>query len=867
MTDSLVKPLPNIISFHLTAFDVHCLLVYRPPSNSPDVNKAVLRYITEFCTDKEVILIGDFNLPSIDWLVDPPTASNVTDSSFLECFSSLGLTQWVHDSTYPRSGNILDLVLTSESDRIGRINVLPPLPGCDHSPTMFEYAFDGVHPQGLPSIPSKHWQKGNYGAISDYLSHLDWDFELAYLNADESFKHFAGVLHNLVQQFVPIKPKSVKKAPWLKRPPSSLISRRHAAWQSYKHARQQFGRRSSDSSAAYASFQYWNNRYRNFTASCQAEHEERLLLLTKDNPKLLHSYIRSKKVGAPSVGPIKLDSGRLTDRPGEMAEAFASSFASVFTKHSPDNPCPHQNFDGTIDSLSFTVDQVLKALLNLDGNSAMGPDSLHPLLLKRCANELAYPLHVIFTRCLSEGQLPTDWKSSTVLPIFKKGTRYDPLNYRPISLTSVCCKTFERLLCEHLTDYLESNMLLSPHQFGFRASRSTMDQLLMVYDNVSRNVDEGHIVDVILFDFSKAFDVVVHDVLIAKLKSLGICGNILHCIHSFLTNRSMRVCVNGHYSQDRDVLSGVPQGSVLGPLLFLIYINSIGSNLSCNYKIFADDLKLYANVNYPDRSSSAPRSSGDIQSDIDNLFSTAASWGLHMNVKKCAVLRFSRSFPNLVAPHYILGGTPIPSADSASDLGVLVDTGLKFHQHVQSIAHKASSLTYSFLKSTVCRSPQFMTFLLTTHVRPVLEYASCVWNTGYVSDLKLLEGVQRRWTKRISGMESLSYGDRLRTLHLYSVQGRLLRADLIQCWKIFNGKSVIVPSDLFARPPHNRTRGHCHKIFPPALDTDVRKRSFSQRCICTWNALHADTVCARDLNTFKHLLDRDINDALYSFAN
>ena len=145
MTDSLVKPLPNIISFHLTAFDVHCLLVYRPPSNSSDVNNAVLRYITEFCTDKEVILIGDFNLPSIDWLVDPPTASNVTDSSFLECFSSLGLTQWVHDCTYPRSGNILDLVLTSESDRIGRINVLPPLPGCDHSPTMFEYAFDSEH--------------------------------------------------------------------------------------------------------------------------------------------------------------------------------------------------------------------------------------------------------------------------------------------------------------------------------------------------------------------------------------------------------------------------------------------------------------------------------------------------------------------------------------------------------------------------------------------------------------------------------------------------------------------------------------------------------------------------------------------------
>ena len=241
------------------------------------------------------------------------------------------------------------------------------------------------------------------------------------------------------------------------------------------------------------------------------------MLRSKDNPKLLHSYIRNKKVGPPTVGPIRLDSGNLTDKPGEMAEVFGSSFASVFTRHSPNNPSPHQSFDGDIGQISFPVDHVLTALQNLDGNSAMGPDNLHPQLLKNCATQLAYPLHVIFSRALKEGQLPDDWKTSTVFPIFKKGVRSDPLNYRPISLTSICCKTFERLLSAHLTTYLESNQLLSPHQFGFRSSRSTMDQLLLVYDNVSKYMDEGKIVDVILFDFSKAFDVVVHSLLIDKL--------------------------------------------------------------------------------------------------------------------------------------------------------------------------------------------------------------------------------------------------------------------------------------------------------------------------------------------------------------
>ena len=812
----------------------------------------------------------DFNLPSVEWSIDPPRATLPTDRSFLDVFYSLGLTQWVHEATYPRSGNILDLVLTSEPDRIGLLRVLPPIPGCDHSPTVFDYAFATDHSPNLHrprDSPHRHWHRGNYGALSNSLSVLDWDLELQCLTAEQSFKHLAAVLSSLVDEFVPLKPEQKRSdCPWFKRPPTSLISHRHTAWEQYKNARRRFGRRSQDASAAYDAFQSLNKRYRNFTVSCQSDYEENIVFRSKENPKLLHSYIRNKKVGRPTVGPIRVDSGRLTDTPEEMVEVFASSFVSVYTHQTPPNPYPYQRFDGTIGTVSFPVETVLRVLQGLDGNTAMGPDKLHPLLLKRCATQLAYPLHLIFSRSLREGILPSDWKSSTVIPIFKKGPRYDPLNYRPISLTSVCGKVFERIVCEHLSEYLESNSILSPHQFGFRSSRSTMDQLLLVYDFVSKHVDKGSAVDVILFDFKKAFDVVVHSVLVSKLKCLGVQGKILQCIHSFLSNRTMSVCIDGTSSRPRAVLSGVPQGSVLGPLLFLIYINSIGSDLSCHYKIFADDLKLYACVTYPNRSSSPGLASDVIQSDIDQLCSTGASWGLHMNPKKCAVLRFSRSFSNVPAPLYTLNNIPIPSVDSSSDLGVLVDTNLKFHDHIRALSHKAGGLSYSFLKSTVCRSPEFMLFLLTTHIRPLLEYCSCVWNTGYAQDLKLLECVQRRWTKRINGLRSLSYEDRLRALNLYSVQGRLLRADLIQYWKIFNGKSCISPNDLFLQPPQSRTRGHCHKIFPSAINTDVRKRSFSQRCIQAWNSLPARTVTARSVNEFKRMLDSDINTALYSYT-
>ena len=159
-----------------------------------------------------------------------------------------------------------------------------------------------------------------------------------------------------------------------------------------------------------------------------------------------------------------------------------------------------------------------------------------------------------------------------------------------------------------------------------------------------------------------------------------------------------------------------------------------------------------------------------------------------------------------------------------------------------------------------------MIFLLSTHIRPLIEYCSCIWHTGFTQDLKLLENVQRRWTKQIDGLSSLSYGERLKSLNLYSIQGRLLRADLIQCWKIFNGHSCISPADIFQQPYQNRTRGHCYKIFPPVTNTDIRKRFFTIRCIHVWNSLPASTVCASSLTVFKNHLHHDIREALYAYA-
>ena len=806
MVGEISSPLPNMLSIYLVSFNVYILLVYRPPSNSVQDNELAVSLISEFSAGKEVIVLGDFNLPNLDWSNANPSANSLPmERNFFDLFNSLGLTQWVTESTFPTSGNILDLVLTSEADRIGTMQVLAPFPGCDHCPTVFDYIFDSQSDAQCDATPTRHraWHKGRYNVMRQSLRSIDWDHELAYRNAEESFNYFAEVISDLTNENVPLKPPGDGKPPWSTRPPTSLIHRRKTAWNSYKSARQDLGRRSPGTVSAYAAFASVNRQYRSYAVHSQAKYESSLIQRSKENPKLLHSYIRNKKVGRPSIGPLRLPSGNLSDNAGSMSELFATAFASVYTQTTPNNPAAHQQFSGTLGHFPISVNDVRVVLQDLDGNSAMGPDGIHPLLLKSCAEEVAYPLHLIYSRSLHEGRVPKNWKSSLVIPIFKKGARYNPLNYRPISLTSVCCKTMERIVCTHLRDYLETNSLLTSHQFGFRAGRSTMDQLLLVYNTVSLHTDRGGISDVILFDFSKAFDVVSHDLMLIKLGSIGVEGHVLSWISSFLRDRMMWVCVKSHISQPRDVLSGVPQGSVIGPLLFLIYINSIADHLGSNYKIFADDLKIYACVEHHQPSTRPPSSVAEVQNDINVLHTTAKSWGLNMNRSKCAVLRFSRPHRDLMPPMYFLDGQQIPSVDSHVDLGVTMDTNLKFHEHIQATAHKAGGLSQNFLKSTVCRSHEFMLFLLTTHIRPIIEYCSCIWHTGYLEDLRRLERIQRRWTKHFEGLSALSYADRLRTLRVYSVQDRLLRADLIQCWKIFSGNSCITPDELFDLPPQN----------------------------------------------------------------
>ena len=217
------------------------------------------------------------------------------------------------------------------------------------------------------------------------------------------------------------------------------------------------------------------------------------------------------------------------------------------------------------------------------------------------------------------------------------------------------------------------------------------------------------------------------------------------------------------------------------------------------------------------------------------------------------------------APQYLIDSSPIPFVTSHMDLGVLVDSALKFNEHISKTANKSAALAHNVLKSTACRSPEFMMPIYSSHIRPIMEYCSCLWHTGYVGDTQILESVQRLWTKQVIGLKDMDYGARLRALKQYSVRGRLLRADMIYYWKVFHGKCALAPGDLFKQAEYQGTRGHRYKIELPRTRTDVRKRSFAVRGIATWNQLPDNVVATRDLSSFKKRLAECLGDALYRF--
>ncbi|KAJ8272753.1 hypothetical protein GJAV_G00093040 [Gymnothorax javanicus] len=272
--------------------------------------------------------------------------------------------------------------------------------------------------------------------------------------------------------------------------------------------------------------------------------------------------------------------------------------------------------------------EVLDKLHKLKADKAAGPDGLYPRVLREVSEIIFKPLSAIIRRSSETGEIPNDWKQGNIIPIYKKGDRTEPGNYRPVSLTCIACKILESIIKDELELFLECNNILRDSQHGFRKGRSYLTNLLEFFEEATKTYDQSRAYDIIYLDFQKAFDKVPHKRLIFKMSSIGVTGGILEWILNWLQDRTQRVVVSGISSQLGMVRSGVPQGSVLGPLLFLIYLNDLDRNIESKLVKFADDMKLGGLANSLD-------STKVIQEDLDRIQSWAEMWQMKFNSAKC----------------------------------------------------------------------------------------------------------------------------------------------------------------------------------------------------------------------------------------
>lgn len=822
---------------------INVFLVYRPP-NCLKENCDKLIEILENAPNNS-ILIGDFNYPGVDW--DNLTSDNKS-LTFLNTCIDKNFSQYVDFPTHSRN-NILDLVL-SNNDNIVNVENLGPLSNSDHVMLLITTNF--YVKNEVNSYVRYDWKNADFLKMENEMKNIDWEREIN--NVHDGWNKLKSVIDNVTEKYVPkvIIKNDAQKPLWMN---SYIVRLQRKKSRLYKK------KKANNCDENIQNYDAVSKELRKAVRRAKRKVEVKISKQSgNDGRKKFNAYVKKKLGNNFGTGPLMENNKIITDDLG-MANILNNQFSSVFTTDQPNvnyvQPMTRAEVEEKLFEFVVTKNDISKRIDDMKNGKAPGPDGICTAVLKNLKNALLDPLQILFQLSLDTGQVPDDWKRAKVTPIFKKGSKGKASNYRPVSLTSLVCKLLEGIIREKLTDHLLRHNLLNGSQHGFMKNRSCQTNLLEFMDKILQLIDDGKPVDIFYLDFAKAFDRISHKKLIQKLELYGISGKIKNWIQEWLTNRKQWVCINGCQSEERDVTSGVPQGSVLGPLLFIIYIDDIDLEaLAIDIlRKFADDTKgAKVVLNQED---------ADIMQDcLNKLYEWGQVWNMDFNVAKCKIMHCGYNNKKF---DYNINGVSLEKISSERDIGVCFTSNLKPSQQCQEAANKARSVLGQITRCFHYRDKVVFLRLYKQYVRTHLEFSSSVWSPWQQADVQILENVQKKAIGMISGLRSSVYEERLVELDLWTLEKRREMFDMIQVYKMANRIGNVQSSLIFNRDLNNSNRTTRNRSEPLNLvkqrsNLEIKRHFFSDRVVDKWNSIPSEIKKARDVKKFKNCIVKWMNE-------
>ena len=839
---------------------IFLILSYRPPSMNTVGDVAAYCSHLKDSVDKIarekpslVILTGDFNARSplfwSDERHETMPGEKLSNFMLLNCFEQL-ISEPTH---FPRDDieTCIDLILTDKPSSFVDSGVIPsPDPRCKHQVIHGTINFSVPSP---PPYKRKIWKydQANVLSIKNNIGSINWDELFAGKNVDDMVSVLTDNLLSVMCDNIPNKIITVndKDAPWVTPEVKCAIKRNHRAFERWKSRG-----RPNEGRALVQTVQIETNSVIDKAKESYIKDLSEKLSNPKSSNNIFWSafkrLLNNKKVT--NIPPL-LENNTFVTNFLDKATIFNSYFASICRPLDNGSTLPvfTSNTDSILPSVDFSEEAITKVISKLNAKKAHGVDQVSIAMLKLCSSEISKPLKMIFDNSMAAGKFPSSWKLANVQPVHKKNSRQLKSNYRPISLLPIFSKIIEKIIFDSMYGFLVENELISKHQSGFRPGDSTINQLLAITDEIFQSFENNAETRAAFLDISKAFDKVWHEGLLFKLKRSGITGNLHSLICDFLSDRSQRVVLNGMESTWLPIESGVPQGSVLGPLLFLVYINDLTDNISSNMRLFADDSSLFIKVRDVEESQT------QLMNDLDKITSWARQWKMEFNpdiTKQAIEVIFSHKKKKITHPPLFFNGIPVKRESHTQHLGVILDQRLNFRIHIQEKIKKANKGLglLRFLSKYTTRP--VLDKMYKMYVRPHLDYGDVIYHDQLKDSMQLLESVQYQAALIVTGCwkgssKAKVYAD----LGWESLSDRRYFRRLSMFYQIKNG---LAPSYLVERVrdnPPNITKRYANSFFP--------------YCNINWANLDASIKDVPTLSQFKSALLKKIRPPARSYFN